>query len=300
MPQFYPPVDRLCGIAHRLSIFLGSLCDANLINGADPVTAFPSALIYRRIQVIRSFAELEYELNPLRFSFSNDQRSALLLKDYPEHILHALSEVLGSLREGVDLLLRLWGLEGLCEAKTWGYGSVPPEPEPTPAPVTIYATGHVQFAKPTDWPPPVPKEIVDPLQCVLQRLVEVVTFVQANLTEAVPSSEAGRARVAAGANADPLAGLAPSRQKAYRLYLRAVEAAPHLQDATEKDVYNWLSNHQDDGDDSLQPYETFTRYLRECRNKLGNQKRKPRGGRPTGRSIVRSNEIEYRGGKADS
>jgi hypothetical protein len=122
-----------------------------------------------------------------------------------------------------------------------------------------------------------------------------------SLSEQIPTpstqSESPRTDLPA---CDLLGGLPQSRKRAYQLCLSALEAAPHLKDATDKDIYDWLSEHRDEGDDPLPKFETFSRYLGECRNKLGNQKRKPRAGRPTGRSIVQADEIEYRGGKADS
>ncbi len=86
------------------------------------------------------------------------------------------------------------------------------------------------------------------------------------------------------------AALPPSRRKAYQQYLWATRTSPELAEATDRDVYRWLSEHVDDGE-QLPAFGTWSRYLREARVFYGTSKHNRRSGRGTGRSVVRRGEI---------
>jgi hypothetical protein len=82
--------------------------------------------------------------------------------------------------------------------------------------------------------------------------------------------------------------LPPSRKKAMSQYLDAVNKSPGLNEATDRDVYDWIAEHSDG--DSLPSFDNWSRYLREARKAAGASKNSPRSGR-TGRSVVVPDEI---------
>jgi hypothetical protein len=85
--------------------------------------------------------------------------------------------------------------------------------------------------------------------------------------------------------------LPPAREKAYRQYLDAVEKNPTLlSEATDREVYDWLQEHAEG--EQLPTYATWSKYVREGRNHYGTSKHTPRTGRPTGKSVVRRDDIE--------
>jgi hypothetical protein len=86
------------------------------------------------------------------------------------------------------------------------------------------------------------------------------------------------------------AGLPPSRQKAYSQYLWAVKENAELDGATDQQVYDWLSEHLEDGE-QLPPFNTWSRYVREARSHHNTSKHSSRVDRETGRSIVRPDQI---------
>jgi hypothetical protein len=86
------------------------------------------------------------------------------------------------------------------------------------------------------------------------------------------------------------AKLSPSRLKAFQQYQWAVSSSAELQGATDRQVYEWLREHLDQGE-SLPAFATWTRYLSEARAAHDSRKYSPRAGRETGRSIVRPDEI---------
>jgi hypothetical protein len=87
---------------------------------------------------------------------------------------------------------------------------------------------------------------------------------------------------------EALASLPVSRRKAYGQYRDALRRNPDFGDEpTEEAVYNWVKEHWDPNDGKLPKFTTWSRYLREARAAVGEQKNKPRGGRPAGKSVVR-------------
>lgn len=100
-------------------------------------------------------------------------------------------------------------------------------------------------------------------------------------------AEGGQAEEAEGIAAR---SLSPSRQKAFSQYLWAVQQNAELNGATEEQVYVWLTQHLDDGE-QLPSFATWARYVREGRAETNARKNTPRRGRQTGRSIVRPDEI---------
>src|SRR5262249_10202498 len=128
----------------------------------------------------------------------------------------------------------------------------------------------------------------------LRRLLQIVsaTPASANATQdASPTSEANNEQTSEG-KANAAAKLAPSREKAFRQYLDAVEKNPtQLNGATDREVYDWLVKHQEAGE-NLPHSDSWCRYLREAREFYLAQKNTPRAGRPTGKSVVRQDQIE--------
>jgi hypothetical protein len=85
--------------------------------------------------------------------------------------------------------------------------------------------------------------------------------------------------------------LPPSHEKAYRQYKDATDKNPtQLNGATDREVYEWLQKHAED--EKLPSLDSWARYLRNARRHYGDQKNTPRAGRPTGKSVVRKDEIE--------
>jgi hypothetical protein len=84
--------------------------------------------------------------------------------------------------------------------------------------------------------------------------------------------------------------LAPSRQKAFGQFRWAIEQNAALDGAADRDVYDWLTEHLDDGE-QLPTFETWGRYLREARAAADARKNTSRGGRCAGRSIARPEQV---------
>jgi two-component system NtrC family response regulator len=81
-----------------------------------------------------------------------------------------------------------------------------------------------------------------------------------------------------------------SRERAYRVFLDALQREPALADRTDAEVFRWLKADACGEDDGLPTScATFQRYLREARAYYDTHKHTPRTGRLTGRSIVRAN-----------
>jgi hypothetical protein len=102
-----------------------------------------------------------------------------------------------------------------------------------------------------------------------------------------------------------LGKLEPADLKAY--YTRAF-AENKLGSTTDPAAYKWLEEKglPDERDSpelakelagyELPPFSTWVRSVREARRVLGEQKHRPRAGRPTGASIVRTREVEHQRG----
>ncbi len=85
--------------------------------------------------------------------------------------------------------------------------------------------------------------------------------------------------------------LSLSREKAFRQYQDAVGRNPtQLNGATDREVYDWLYGRREQGD-VLQSFATWSRYLREAREFYSAQKNTARISRPTGKSVVRQDQI---------
>jgi hypothetical protein len=84
--------------------------------------------------------------------------------------------------------------------------------------------------------------------------------------------------------------LAPSRLKAYQQFQWAVTMNPELEGASDQQVYDWLTEHLDEGD-PLPLFGTWRRYVSEARAAYDTRKHNLRAGRETGRSAVRPDEI---------
>jgi hypothetical protein len=104
------------------------------------------------------------------------------------------------------------------------------------------------------------------------------------------AAEAHKAMATEGTEGASRPSLSPSRQKAYSQYLHAIQQDTALAGATDRDVYDWLENNLDDGED-LPTFATWGKYVREARSAAGENKNRPRAGRDTGRSIVRPDQI---------
>lgn len=97
--------------------------------------------------------------------------------------------------------------------------------------------------------------------------------------------------------------LSPAKRKAYFSYQYAEsKAGKKLQD---NEAWKLLKDQglSDDADDlgeltdyRIPAFDTWSRQLRKARNALGEQKYTPRGGRRSGSSIVKGNEIEFQHG----
>jgi hypothetical protein len=93
--------------------------------------------------------------------------------------------------------------------------------------------------------------------------------------------------------------LGPAVRKAYFAFELA--QSKNEKKLLDREAYEWFNENGIPGDlgaqGELAEYElpvldTFTRYLREAREALGEQKYTPRGGRAHGRSIVKSKEVQ--------
>ena len=88
----------------------------------------------------------------------------------------------------------------------------------------------------------------------------------------------------------------PERAKtAYDQYLRALPECTGKDGRapTDRQCHDWLKAHNDG--DPLPAFDTWQRYVRQTRRCYGQQKNTPRAGRPHGRSIVSSKDIELPG-----
>ncbi len=82
--------------------------------------------------------------------------------------------------------------------------------------------------------------------------------------------------------------LAPSRKRAWGLRIEAIRRHSDIDEFTpDQRLYDVLKK---DGEDVPNEFKTFTDYLRECRRALGLQKKSPRGGRRSGKSVVLGSE----------
>jgi hypothetical protein len=112
--------------------------------------------------------------------------------------------------------------------------------------------------------------------------------------EEAPKSQADKVPVSGGSEGDGqhrAAGreLSPTREKAYRQYRCVVDSSALGPNPTDREVYGWLDRHNDG--DEMPSLDSWQRYLGDARYYYGTQKRKPRRGRPHGKSIVRANEV---------
>ena len=82
--------------------------------------------------------------------------------------------------------------------------------------------------------------------------------------------------------------LVRSRPLRWLLLAFTVESVPKL--VTDREVYDWLTEHLDEGE-KLPGFETWDRYVRQARSVLGTQKYEPRSGREHGGTIVREDQI---------
>jgi DNA-binding NtrC family response regulator len=86
--------------------------------------------------------------------------------------------------------------------------------------------------------------------------------------------------------------LPPSRERAYQMFLWALEQNPDLVDCTDAEVFRWLR--QDlrvEGEGLPASCDTFRRYLREARAYHQDRKHNSRARRSTGRSVVRLSQV---------
>jgi DNA-binding NtrC family response regulator len=90
----------------------------------------------------------------------------------------------------------------------------------------------------------------------------------------------------------PSKGLSPSRVKAWGWYNWALERNPALAGRPDAEVFRWLQNDSRVAREDLPTRcDTFERYLREARAHYDDHKNTPPLDRPTGRSIVRLDQI---------
>lgn len=100
------------------------------------------------------------------------------------------------------------------------------------------------------------------------------------------------------ANSEALHSLPPRFRSAYKAYLIA-EAGLETTDITDVEAYDWLTEYEfsNSSDQDLMNYRlptklsTWSKYLRDARNKLGTSKYTKRTDRPLGRSVVRQSDI---------
>jgi len=83
--------------------------------------------------------------------------------------------------------------------------------------------------------------------------------------------------------------LSVAHKKAYQQYVQAKSEDPSLE--TDKEVWNYLKEKPHEPGE-LCSFDTWARYNREVRNKLGQQKNKPRAGRTYGRTISSPNDLD--------
>jgi len=100
---------------------------------------------------------------------------------------------------------------------------------------------------------------------------------------------AGRPDVSASARSLP-----PSRERAYRLYLWAVEQDPQLAGRGDAEVFRRLRRDpRVEGEGLPDSCDTFRRYLREARAFYDDSRHTARSGRPHGRSVVAFDRLWY-------
>jgi hypothetical protein len=86
-----------------------------------------------------------------------------------------------------------------------------------------------------------------------------------------------------------LDSLPPARAKAYSQFRWAIDSNPEFgTKTTDREAYDWLEEYLEK--DELPTFETWSRYLRQARNRLGQLKNRPRRGR-TGRSVARGDQL---------
>jgi hypothetical protein len=98
-----------------------------------------------------------------------------------------------------------------------------------------------------------------------------------------------RELLAADLQREGMAKLAPSRSKAYGQWQDAIRRNAALHDATDREVYDWLNENLDDGE-QLPTFPTWRRYVSEGRKAYSTSKHTSRAGR-TGRSVVNRNKV---------
>lgn len=84
--------------------------------------------------------------------------------------------------------------------------------------------------------------------------------------------------------------LSPSRQKAYGQFLDAVRRNPELANATDREVYDAITE-QLDRDETVPSFDTWSKYLREARTHHDANKYQRRAGRERGKGIVTRDQI---------
>jgi hypothetical protein len=104
-----------------------------------------------------------------------------------------------------------------------------------------------------------------------------------------------------------LSQLSRSIKKAYSAFqYAALKMEKRLEDLNDSDAHKFLkeSGFADDNGDlmgladyKLPELPTFTRYIRQARKALGEQKYNSRAGRPTGKSVARQHQVEHREGE---
>ncbi len=82
----------------------------------------------------------------------------------------------------------------------------------------------------------------------------------------------------------------PSRLRAYTQWRYAIDQGPFSEQSTDREIYDWLVDREDIDGDQIASYETWSRYVRQHRSRLGQSKNSRRGNRPLGRSIIRAEE----------
>jgi hypothetical protein len=111
-------------------------------------------------------------------------------------------------------------------------------------------------------------------------------------SSALPRTDADREPTTPSDDPGLAPKLAPSREKAYLQFLAAVATDPNrLSGAPDSEVYSSVKEHLEAGE-RLPSFATWSRYLREAREVHSAQKNTPRSGRPTGKSVVREDQID--------
>jgi len=127
----------------------------------------------------------------------------------------------------------------------------------------------------------------------MKTITESMNAVQADLeTQTAPAPE-GNSRANRAIPESRSTAVLKVAEIAYGFYELAIERDPRLKNATDQEIYDWLSENLEFDDKQKLPlnFETYVRYLREYRKVNNLQKNKPRYKRPTGRSIQKADEI---------